>query len=112
MDDARLAAQAISEGLNCLHRCATMLANGTNETPDPDSVAILDAMERACETTRSGTVSTDMVITDNHIATLRHARILVQEWMNTGHGSQELISLIDSMMKSLGYSEPCAVNPE
>jgi hypothetical protein len=112
MDDARLTAQAISDGLNSLHRCATILADQTGESPDPDSLDILDAMERAYETTRSGKVTTDMVITENHLAELRRARTLVQEWITTGQGSPELISLKDSIMKSLGYSEHRTGNTE
>jgi hypothetical protein len=112
MDTARLTAQAISEGLNCLHHCATILENRTAETPDPDSLEVIDAMERAYETTRSGNMASDMVITDTHLAILRRARSLLQEWIITGQGSPELISLKDSILKSLGYSEQSTVKPE
>ncbi len=112
MDNARLTAQAISDGLNCLHRCATILADRTGETPDPDALEVLDAMERAYETTRSGKVTSDMVITDNHLAILRRVRMLLQEWITTGQGSPEIISLKDSILKSLGYPEQSTVNPE
>lgn len=105
MDNARWTAQAISDGLNCLHRCATILADQSDEVPDLDSLEVFDAMERAFETTRAGTVTTDMVITDDHLAALRRIRTLVQQWIASGQGSSELVSLKDTLMKSLAHSE-------
>lgn len=95
-------AEAISEGINCIHAIATALAAGAPKAPDPAWVTTLQEMERALDDVMASAVTTSMVVSEEERDRVRRVRAWVADWTTTDQPPTELQPMAEAILRSLG----------
>jgi hypothetical protein len=99
-ETAREAAQAFSEGLNCI---AEIVATLKTEPASPSLsswLAAIEAMERALEVVRAKEVWSSMVVTEEQIDRIRQVRLALSHWQDTNQPPKELRTLAEGILRS------------
>ncbi len=100
----RETANAISEGINCIHAFVVALRHDASATPDPEWVTTLHEMERALDGIIAKEVRTSMLLSEEDRDRVRRLRALVLDWVTTQKAPGELQAVAESVLKSLGIT--------
>jgi hypothetical protein len=95
-------AEALSDGINCIHSVVTALQSNASATPDPEWLTTLDAMEVALDGIMAKEVMTSMVVGEDERDRVRRLRALVADWTTTGQPPPDLRALAESVLRFFG----------
>jgi len=99
-ETAREAAQAFSEGLNCIAEIVATLKSDPSLPPLSSWFAAIEAMERALEVGRAKEVWTSMIVTEEQVDRIRQVRLALLHWQDTSQPPQELRTLAEGVLRS------------
>jgi hypothetical protein len=95
-------AEAISNGVNCIHAIATALRSGAQRIPEPEWLTALQNMERALDGVMAKEVLTSMIISEEDRDRVRRVTALVADWMTTGRPPAELQTAAETVLRFFG----------
>lgn len=101
MERARLVAQAISNGLNCICTIADALKADAPaaELAMAQWSEVLASMEAALQGVMDGEILSSMTVTQEHLSLVRTVRALVSKWTAAGYPPQELREVAESVVR-------------
>ena len=97
-------AEAISDGINCLHAMIGHIDSGAYSIPDPAWPNAIGEMERALERVMALEVTTSMSVAQEDLNRIRAIRDLVSAWKAESQALQELRTLAQAALRSLGFT--------
>lgn len=95
-------AEAISDGINCIHAIATALRAGASPSPDPAWLAILQKMEHALDGVIAKEVKTSMTIREEDRDRVHEVSKLIADWTTTNQPPPELQDKAETVLRLFG----------
>jgi hypothetical protein len=104
MSRDREIAEAISDGLNCIHAIVAALGAGT-PAPDPEWLVALQEMERALDGVMAKEVVTSMFVSEEERDRVRRIRASIADWTTKGQPPSDLQTVAEAVLRSFGLRE-------
>jgi hypothetical protein len=102
MDDARRAAEDLSEGINWIATIVALLQTDDCLPSERNPVLPLEGMERALDAIRAKRVNTSIAVTEELLDQVRQTRLAISQWQQTGDPPSGLLGTATSILKAFG----------